>query len=584
MVDTTDSGNIVSRTFLHSAYVPNAGNDTDALVVSEIVETDKGEVFPNLKVYQSPVVPFWTTQSPYRNHTNKKEFESVKRLDEHRVRYKDKDREIFKIFNGFYPNFLSYKQKKALYSNPFLYGANLDIGALVAMKYKKDLGDRIPQIGTTGFFDIERSLLRSSLGKLPLMVYTHENKVFLAMKKSFMYEERNGKHVEVTLDEIVKATHDVIDPLIASIFADNKDLKEYGNKLPFSYEFFVGETEVDMIKWIFGKMHECKTTFIGIWNLDFDIPVILQFLEENNVPLSEVFCDPSLRGTGFAYVNYRDDKRDVAHFTQKWHWLTATAHFLFIDSMALYSYARVVDGKETSYKLDYILKKHGVGGKLKIGDDPELDGLQEADWHRAMLSKHFVNYALYTLWDGISLQLMEWINKDLSAMLADVDVTPLKFYPNQTIKATSTLYEEWLPRGEIVGTGTGVGGVIDEELITSAGAVLAPKDLVANGVRLFEDWPEHYTHCYFWQNDLDFSAQYPTNLIVLNISKQSKISTIGKIIGEWLPSSYTQTEAVDTLCSYLITPQANGYNLGTEYFGLPTYSDMDEAFKKSMAA
>ena len=578
--------NIVARTLLHSAYVNDIGNGEDAVVVSEIIEYEDGETVPNLRKFKSPRVPFWITQPPYRTYTDKKEFESIKHLDEFSAPFKDKDKEIFRLLNGYIPNFLTPKQRRELYQSPYLYGGNISVEALVAMSYKNKLAEsgKISHSPTTGFFDIEMSLLKSSYGALPLMVFTAENKVFLTMKRAFMYEECDGKTVGVTVEGIEKAAHEIIDPLVESIFAENKDLKDYLGKIPFEYHFHVGETEVDMIRWIFGKMHETKTSFIGVWNLGFDIPQILKVLKENDIPLEEIFADPTLRGTGFAYADYREDKRQVHHFTQKWHWLTNTAHFQFVDSMALYSYIRQVDGKEASYALDDILKKFGLGGKLKIGNNAELDGLQTEDWHREMLSKYFTHYALYAMWDGMALQLLEWLNNDLTAMMLLSDTTPPKFFPNQTIRVTNTLFQDWKPKGEILGTGIDVEAERDDDLSTAGGAVLQPQNLVAKGMRLFEEWPNHHTHCYAWQNDFDFSAQYPTNIMVLNISKQTKVATMFTIQGEHVNKKYKPDDAVEVLCSYLITPNANGVELGVDFFNLPDYAEMDKLFKERNTA
>lgn len=583
-------GPIVARTLLHSAYVHDLGNGDDGVVVSEIIENDRGETKPNLRRIRNPEVRFWITQKQYQGHTDKKEFESVNRLDEFKTPYKHKDKEIFRALNGYYPNFISPKMRRELQQSPYLYGGNITVEALVAMKYKQDLlkAEKTPHAPTTGFFDIEKSLLPSSYGKLPLMVLTHENHVFLAMKRSFMNEMRGGNRVDVTIEDVERGAREFIDPLVESIFAETSDLKDYKDRLPFQYHFFAGDTEVDMIMWIFGKMHEYKTSFVGIWNLGFDIPEIIKVLKDADIPLEDVFAHPDLRNTGFAHASFREDKRDVAHFTQKWHWLTATAHSQFVDSMALYSYIRIVDGKETSYALDDILKKFGLGGKLKIGQTDELEGLQTEDWHREMLSKYFTNYALYAMWDGMALQLLEWLNNDLTAMMLLGDVTPPKFFVNQTIRVTNTMFQEWLPDGvmgkvhggHVLGTGVDVEGKRDDDLLTAGGAVLVPQNLVAKGMKLFAEWPNHATHCYAWQNDFDFSAQYPTNTQVLNISKQTKISTILNIRAPWINPRYKSDTAIEVLCSYLITPNSNGVELGVDFFGLPDYQEMNDLFKE----
>lgn len=576
---------IVAKTFVHSTYVEDTGDGGDAVVVSELVETESGEVKPNLRVYRNPQYSFWTTKKSFQDHEFKKEFESLEKLDQRTVRYKERDREIHKALRGFNPKHINYNQRRELQTSPYIYGGYVSIEMLIALKYKQDLAKsgKLPHRPLTGFFDIERSLLPDTLGELPIMTFVGENRVFLAMKKSFMEEERDGVRVSVTEDDIWKAIDEHITPLINDLFKETKGLQKLTHKLPFTFEIFTGETEIEMIRWIFSKMHETKVSFIGVWNINFDIPEVMKVLEREGVSLEEILTDPSLLNTPFKTASYREDKRsNVAHWTLKWHWLTSCAHFQFVDSQSLYSYIRIIDGKEASYTLNDILLKHGLGGKLKISEAEDLKGLQTADWHRVMLSKYFTYYAMYGMWDVIGLQLLEWINNDFNAMRIAVDITPVRFFPNQTIKATNTLYEDWLQKGWVLGTGIDIEGLADEDLEALGGGVLDPRHLVAKGPPIFEEWPSEHTNCHFWSSDLDFSAQYPTNIITLNISKQTKIATLLRINAPHVQERYSPDEAVEVFCNYLITPNASGYNLCTEFFSLPSYSQMQNMFEQEV--
>lgn len=583
----TNQKKVVGRTMVHSMYLENTPKGHDAVIASEILEYDDGTVEPNLRVFKEPKMTVWVTNQAHRDHTDKKEFEHVSKLDEYTVSYQHKDKELFKILNNFTPNYLTPKQRRSIMQSPYVYGGNISIEARIGMAYKKALekGKRIPQSPTTGFLDIEMSLLPDTYGEIPLIVITAENKVFLACNKKFMVEPNpDGTMRPVTLAEIEKGALEIINPLIEQLLDEDEDFEDLKAKLPFDYTFFAGDTEVDMIKWIFKKIHECKTSFMGVWNIGFDIPKIMDTLEKYGINVSDIFSHPDMVAQGYGHTSYREDKRDVQHWTQKWHWLTNASYTQFVDSTSLYSYIRTVDGKEASYKLDDILKKFGLGGKLKIGQTEELEGLQEPDWHRAMLSRYFTNYALYAMWDGMSLQLLEWFNNDLTTMVQQCDVTPPRFYPNQTISATNVLYEDWLKEGQVLGTGTDVEAERDEELITLGGAVLTPQNLKARGIKLFQEWPNHHTNCFAWVSDVDFSALYPTISLSMNIGKQTKVCTMFLIKGDHVTTKYTPHEAVEIFCSYLITPNSNGLELGTEFFNLPDIKEMDELFREHIAA
>lgn len=581
------SAKIVARTMLHSAYVPKTVGDGDALVISEIVERDNNEITPEIRVIKNPEVQFWITKPEFRFHTDKKEFEDVKKLDCIRVPYKFREREMFRILNGYTPNFMSRQQRSSVLESPYVYGGNISLGAFAAMKYKDDLrkANRINHQGTTGFLDIEQSLLPDSLGKMPIVTYTCGNRVFVAIKDSFMYEPHDGKFIRITVDDIKEVVTKYIDPMVIQLFEDNKkEIGRYKDQLPFQYEYFVCDTEIEMIRWIFDRIHETKVSFMGVWNLNFDIPQIINFIKEAGVRLEDIFVHPSLRDTPFGFIRYKEDKKEVAHFTQKWHWLTCTAHFQFVDAMSLYSFVRTVDGKEASYQLDDILRKYNLGGKLKVPECKDLEHLQTADWHRAMLSTRMRYYVAYGIWDTMSLQILEWRNNDMTSMVLGADITPVETYPRQTVKATNVLFDSWKKKGFILGTGVNVEGIADEDLLNGGGAVLEPRNLVASGVPLFKDWPTHFTKCFFWGNDLDFSAQYPTNTIVANISKQTKVATVISVVADHVQQRYTPDEAVEVMCSYLITPNANGANMGVEFLGLPNFEEIDDIYALARAA
>jgi hypothetical protein len=577
---------IVARTMLHSSYIAVTEMDGDALVISEIVERESGEITPSLRVLKNPEVRFWVTAPEFRNHTDKKEFEHQSKLKCITVPFKHREREMFRELNGYTPNFMGRKQRQAVLESPFIYGGNITLPAFAAMKYKDDLQKvgRINHTFTTGFLDIERSLLPESEGRLPIITVTVGSKVFTAVKKSFMWEIQDGKHVPVTIDLIKRKVAEHVEPLIARIFDENKkSVGRYADQLPFTFHYFEGDHEVDMIRWIFDRIHETKVSFMGVWNINFDIPEILKVLRENNVRYEDILVAPELRGTPFAQVRYKEDTKKTHHFTQKWHWLTASAHFQFVDSTSLYSYVRTVEGKEPSYALDDIATKYNLGGKLKLPDTAEFDSLQTADWHRAMLSQKMSSYVVYGMWDTIVLQLLEWRNNDFTSMVLGADITPVECFPRQTVKATNVLFDSWKKKGYILGTGVNVEGVADEKLLNEGGAVLEPGNLVAAGAKLFKDWPNHNTRCFFWGNDLDFSAQYPTNTIVANISKQTKVATILSVRGPHVQKYYSEEDAIEVLCSYQITPESNGMELGTEFLGLPGFAEVNALFKEFLS-
>jgi hypothetical protein len=68
--------------------------------------------------------------------------------------------------------------------------------------------------------------------------------------------------------------------------------------------------------------------------------------------------------------------------------------------------------------------------------------------------------------------------------------------------------------------------------------------------------------------------------MVLNISKQTKVGTMLGIVAPWVQCRYKKDHAIEVLCSFLITPNANGVELGVEFFNLPDYAEMGQLFQE----
>ncbi len=562
------------RQWLHSCYVNKLPDGSDAVVVSELVHNADGNVVPELTVIKKPKRAFYITKPQYRNHNEKKEIEDLDKLDTHYVYNCELEREIFHVLNGYYPN--SYVKLKELCASPYLYGADISIETLIKSKYK----DSFTKSGKTisppsvGFLDIERSVLSGNAAEITVVSLTHENTIYTAiLRHSFFTIDAAGNHIPAKLDDLITLSNNILDPMITKVLTSDKGLTQYKTK-QFKFEYYLGDTELDLIRWIFARLHENKTSLVGVWNLNYDIPAIIDLLKKAKVPLEDVFCPPEL-DPKYRKVYYRFDDSVTAHPTDKWHWLHCTSYSQFYDAMSLYSKLRTVVGKESSYKLDDILEKNGLGGKLHFTDLLDMDNLSKIDWHRQMQSRYPLHYIVYNQWDVISLQLMDWKNNDARSMLLLSDYTSLSKYVNQTRKVADTLYVEWIKKNRVLGTtSSNMRSPYDAEIGTVGGAVLSPHRLAYNGLNVLTEAPHHKTQLHAYVSDLDFTAFYPTAAQAGNISKETKLSTVLYITGESVEKHFTPKAAVQAFFSYIITPQSNAVNLGCEFFGLPDFKEM----------
>ena len=573
---------IIAKTFIHSCYVSHT-KDGDAVSVCEHIYYDDGRIEPNLRVVVNPKRTFYITKKHLQAlQTDKKEREHINNLDRFVCPNRSLIQNAYTKLTG-KPPIKSPKGWKIMNefvkTSPYLYAGGLSIESLIKIKYAKDFEKTGLELApvTSGMLDIEISINPETEGQLLCYTLTHENKIYTAINKSWMKRFRNGNHEEITLEEIKQLSEKTILPLLEKAFKDNKNLELVKDKLPLEFHYFVSDDEVEMIKWGFSKAHENQTIFIGGWNINYDVSQLMRILKENKVPYTDIFSHPSVPPQ-YRYFNFREDYKKVNHPTEKWHWYSSTSMFQFIDLMCLYRRLRTVEGLEYSYKLDYILNKNGLGGKVHWDELEDVNRYEgTADWHRKMAKGHFAEYVIYNQWDSISLQLLEWLNNDETALRILSGYTPIEKFPRQTIKIQDILFAEWKDKGWIIGTSSpDMEEEEDEELLNKGGAVLDMLRIENCGIKLFKENPTFRSRIHTFVSDTDFSQMYPTVMVCGNISGETRISTAINVIGDHI--KIHPESMVELLHSYLISIKDNAYNLGVDYLNLPTYQSMLEKY------
>jgi hypothetical protein len=579
--NVTKGWSLIMGMFLHSTYLKT--NTGDAVVVREY-DYSTGTPIPKLTVIENPQRRFGITKEKYRTHKFKKEFEYLDKLDLFTVPNHQLELELCKQTKGYYPK--RRESLSELCNNPYVYGADIHIETLIKNSYMEGFAasGHKPVELKTGFLDVETSVSEKNYRELIVMSVTHENTIYTAIHKDVFVVKcpTTGDLIPGNIDELRRLSNSILEPNIDDAFNRSKALKRMQDKKVFKSEYFVGNTQTEMIKWIFSHIHNNKTDFMGIWNIDYDLNVIYESLTKENKEtdrdvIKDVFCSPDLQDK-FKFVRYAQDRKEVDHITQKWHWLHCTSYTQMYDAMCLYSSLRTVSGKEVSYKLDHILKKNGMGGKLTFPNLPNLENLSSIGWHRAMQAEYIYEYIVYNQWDVISLQLMEWQNKDATSMYLLSEQTSLSKYTRQTRKAADKTYFRWLKDGKMLAsTGSDMTTEFDIKIPAIGGAVLRPEQMVG-GLNLFEEDPTRTTMIDAYVNDIDFTGMYPNTGIGCNVSKQTKLNTVYAITDK-----DNNTLSVERLFSGLISIPENAHMIGTTYFNLPSFTQMRDLFEHHLA-
>lgn len=499
-----------------------------------------------IRVYEDPRRPFWVTKPQYRTYQYKKEFGDMDKCEKFVCHDSELEYRLAKALGYYSQRKMSLR---VLCNSPYVYGADIETAVLIKQAYLAKMPTGFVPKYSVGGLDIENEV--HDEGKINIITFIHEDKIFTGVLKDYA-------KVEYEPDKFRDATKEDFNQVIYKL------LGFYFERYHFKLELEILPTELSLIKWIFARIHECKTDFIGVWNLSYDIPKIMDRITALGGDLEDIMCHPDVPKQ-YRWVNWYFDPKDVQHYTDKWHWLSLAGYSQFLDSMCLYARLRKVSGRDSSYSLDSISTKELGHGKLHFG----------AITNHAYVQKHnFLEYTAYNINDAMVLMLMEKQNNDMSAVAGLCGQSILSQFARQTVLLKNDAYVYGKSRGKIpASAGTNMFSQYDNEQLKSGGAVLPPNKAVNVGTAIVEELGDKETQVCLYTNDLDFSSLYPTVTSSFNISKETILSTVLSING--MPR-----DSVEVLFGYLNRPDINGVPIGTQFFGLPNYQEWHDKFTK----
>jgi len=469
---------------LHGEYIgkrtltANGCPDSDAYVA---ILKSLVDGHTEIKIIDNPEVPIYITKPQFRNNTSKKELEEKSHLDMYRTPYKDIPTTIWKATNntigsgvGYgsrpaYRSAPSFVQPRKMLSNPFVYGADIDMGVHVKLAYNKVNGGRLPLDYNVGFFDIETDV--NGTNQIILITFMNgDGQTYVGILKEF--------YLNHTVAEAQKLWEQKVEPELRSKLT-NKAKKAYEKSGGIHINFQICDDEVALIKWIFSKIHYHKPDFIGIWNMSYDIPYILKRLEFRGIDPKQIFCSPDVPWK-YRFCKYKDDPgKPGGHLVDRWPWFCCTAYTRWIDSLMLYGRLRKAKPREPSYKLGDIGGKEIGTGKLEFG---------EGKGHSEMQRFHQVKYTVYNVVDVLLMWIMELKNHDVRSMMQLIGVSTLDCFAHQSIQLKNYFYDYLDKCGAVPAS---IGDRIDDPwdflIKNKGGAVLDPSRASIAVPTLLED-------------------------------------------------------------------------------------------------
>lgn len=462
-----DEPKIVGKRFIHSCHVKSKhGAD---VVVKEKILFEDGSIKPNIAIYHNPMRSFYITKPKFRTYKFKPEYELVSRLDQYRTPDHELISNLAKAlgYNGY-----GYIKPDVLFKSPYVFGADISIEALIKMRYL-NMYPNTSVAPTVGFLDIETSI---DTGEIILISYMHDDVVHTAVLESFLFMDGENSRIKVLLDELVRHVQEHLQNKAQELINDPKQ-KSRGEVIAnLRYNITVLDTEVKLIAWIMRQIHLSEIDFIQIWNMAFDVPMILSSLKRHNADAALFFNSPKVP-RDMRYLNYYpDNKRQVAHFTLRWPWLYSTCGTQMVDAMGLYSQCRRTAGFRDKYTLDAILDEDIGLGKLPLTSGS----------HVIMQRHHFRDYVVYNIFDVIGLRFLEDKNRDILSMSVLSGPTPLHKFATQTIRATNAMYHAIIGKGMVLSSYSKEDNFtkLDKLFPNQGGAVLPPGRVRGVGICL----------------------------------------------------------------------------------------------------
>lgn len=451
-----------------------------------------------MRVVDNPMVNIYITKERFRMHGFKKEWAPKTELDEYTTRYCDRAETIENILSGngrpWYGKKF-FKPLRKLMSSQYVYGADIDFG--VRWKYRTECqnGGRKPDGYNVGHLDIEtgvNGIDPSLVGQILLMTFiSHDGKTFTGVLRDFLIGTNTGKTFEdpeknkqareqlsqAKVQDIHNLWNSKVEKEVYnSLNKKTKSLYDKSPKLDITVKVF--DEEIELIRWVFDNIHACRPDFITIWNMDYDLPFILDRIQFRGVNPTDILCSPDIPEK-YRFLNYRKDPgKKGDHITDRWSVLHLTDHTHYLDSMNLYARLRKASTKEPSYKLDAIASKELGAGKLEFGSND----------HRTMQLNHQVEYTVYNIVDVLLLRLLDLKNHDTNSMMILLSDSLIEDYSKQSVQLKNTFfcYLDEL-KGVPCSVGEPLGLPWDKYMTNKGGQVLDPANTRGTGVSILVD-------------------------------------------------------------------------------------------------
>lgn len=281
-----------------------------------------------------------------------------------------------------------------------------------------------------------------------------------------------------------------------------------------TYEILFYDSEIDLIRDLFGTMHKCSPDFIEGWNSsDFDLNYIIARVENLGYDPADILCDQ--RWPIKVVKNYVD-VRNRNELAERGDYTFISGLPVFIDQMIQYASRRKSKiGSYKSFKLDDIgLLEAGV---KKLDYHHITNSVTELPW------LDFETFVLYNIMDVIVQKCIEVKTNDLEYIFSKcvVNNTMYRKGHRQTVYLINRMAADWYKMGYIIGNNC---NRWNEKPPKFLGALVGDPLNTNNYSKLKIDGRPIWI-CDNLQ-DYDYKSLYPSIMLEFNIAPNTQIGRI----------------------------------------------------------
>lgn len=535
---------------VRAVYCISPDQRSDLLSVKTNRFNEDGSITPEMKFVENYKRHFYLTKPNFRNYEEKKEWEPLSRLDRYSTTQVDLAYNISRAMGKGGGGRLDYR---ALADSPYLYGSDIGTPSLIKHQFREKYPECKALKRTVATLDIEAT---PDARKEVLMVTVYyDRKPYLWVSKEWL----GSTWTPDVADRIKTIYHKRLDHLL-----------KYNEEL----EVHIVPDAVHCVTASIAKLHELKPDFVSIWNMDYDVPTMIDELDRAGLNVGQIMSDPLVpeKYRFYKYIKGKSVKvkagkeRTIAP-ADRWHKPIHPASFFFVDSMGVYRTIRLAAGMEPNYTLDGVLKRNLGYGKLTIPECAHLDGVK---WHIQMQAHHKLDYCAYCPWDGISLYYLEEKIQDLQVTFPILcDISEYENFKSNPTKIIDDMHFHCIAHGHVIGSKPRqVEHELDKYVINLEDhiRILPAHGMENNGYKCIAEDPTMPTRIFIQNGDIDIETTYPAIEDKMNLSK-------GSTYGELVAISGMSTDERKLYGVNLIAGDTNAIETCTRGFDLPKPDD-----------